>query len=295
MKILTFYDSNHTLRLGIQQRDMIIDVAEAAKAVGVADAPQTPSDFYRLGFEALPPLQQLLEKLETGEAPAALDAGQVRLGPAVPDPGKIICVGLNYRRHAEEAGMAIPTEPVLFSKFNNAITAPGAAVELPSIANEYDYEAELAFVIGRRGKQIPVSDALTYVLGYCNANDVSARDLQMRSGQWLIGKTLDGFLPVGPWLITADEIANPQNLTIRCWRNGKLVQDSNTGDMIFTVAEIIAYSSQLMTLEPGDLIITGTPEGVILGAEEKNWLQDGEETVVEVEHLGWLRNSFSQL
>ena len=295
MKILTFYDSNHTLRLGIQQGDMIIDVAEAAKAVGVTDAPQTPSDFYRLGFEALPPLQQLLEKLETGEAPAALDAGQVRLGPAVPDPGKIICVGLNYRRHAEEAGMAIPTEPVLFSKFNNAITAPGAAVELPSIANEYDYEAELAFVIGRRGKQIPVSDALSYVLGYCNANDVSARDLQMRSGQWLIGKTLDGFLPVGPWLITADEIANPQNLTIRCWRNGKLVQDSNTGDMIFTVAEIIAYSSQLMTLEPGDLIITGTPEGVILGAEEKNWLQDGEETVVEVEHLGWLRNSFSRL
>ena len=295
MKILTFYDSNHTLRLGIQQGDMIIDVAEAAKAVGVEDAPQTPSDFYRLGFEALPPLQQLLEKLETGEAPAALDAGQVKLGPAVPNPGKIICVGLNYRRHAEEAGMAIPTEPVLFSKFNNAIAAPGAAVELPSIANEYDYEAELAFVIGRRGKQIPVSDALSYVLGYCNANDVSARDLQMRSGQWLIGKTLDGFLPVGPWLITADEIADPQNLTIRCWRNGKLVQDSSTGDMIFTVAEIIAYSSQLMTLEPGDLIITGTPEGVILGAEEKNWLQDGEETVVEVEHLGWLRNSFSRL
>jgi 2-keto-4-pentenoate hydratase/2-oxohepta-3-ene-1,7-dioic acid hydratase in catechol pathway len=295
MKILTFHDSNRTLRLGIQQEDTVIDVTEAAMALGMADAPQTPSDFYRLGFAALRPLEQLLEEPDTSEISTTLDANQIKLGPAVPTPGKIICVGLNYRRHAEETGMALPTEPVLFSKFNNAITAPGANVELPAVANEYDYEAEMAFVIGRRAKQVAVSDALEYVLGYCNANDVSARDLQMRSGQWLIGKTLDGFLPVGPWLVTADEIADPQNLSIRCWRNGELVQDSNTADMIFTVAEIIAYASQLMTLEPGDLVITGTPEGVILGAKEKNWLQDGEETVVEVEQLGRLRNTFARV
>ena len=293
MKILTFYDSNHTLRLGIQQRDMIIDVAEAAKAVGVADAPQTPSDFYRLGFEALPPLQQLLEKLETGEAPAALDAGQVKLGPAVPNPGKIICVGLNYRRHAEEAGMAIPTEPVLFSKFNNAITAPGAAVELPSIANEYDYEAELAFVIGRRGKQIPVSDALTYVLGYCNANDVSERALQMRSGQWLLGKSLDGFLPLGPFLLTADEAGDPQDMRVRGWLNGDLRQDSSTADMIFSVAEVIAYASRYMTLAAGDIILTGTPEGVVLGRPQKDWVVPGDEYVVEVGPLGRLVTRFA--
>lgn len=295
MKILTFYDGNRALRLGIAQDDKVIDVAKAATALNVADVPETPAEFYRMGFDAVKSLGQLLEKLNEAAADVFVDADEMEMGPTVPSPGKIICVGLNYRRHAEESDMAIPSEPILFSKFNNALAASGQTIGFPSIAKEYDYEAELALVIGRRAKNVSVSDALDTVLGYCNANDVSARDLQFRTGQWLMGKTLDGFLPVGPWLVTADEIGDPQNLSIRCWRNGELVQDSNTADMIFSVAEIIAYTSQLMTMEPGDLIITGTPEGVIFGAGEKVWLQDGEEVVVEVQGLGQLRNTFSRV
>lgn len=293
MKFLTFYDNSDGLRLGIEQDGKVVDVAKTAAALRLADVPATPAAFYEMGLDALPAVAQLRDKLAGAGADVYLDAKEIKRGPAVPNPGKIICVGLNYRGHAEESGMDIPGEPVLFSKFNNALAAPEQVIELPAIAKEYDYEAEVALVMGRRAKNVAVSDALDYVLGYCNANDLSARDLQFRSGQWLIGKTLDGFLPVGPWLVTADEIADPQKLSIRCWRNGYLVQDSNTGDMIFTIAEIVSYISQLMTLEAGDLITTGTPQGVILGATEKNWLHGGEETVVEVAHLGRLRNTFS--
>lgn len=247
-----------------------------------------------MGNDALSSLRRLLEAVDGATVDVYLRIDEIEPAPAVPSPGKIICVGLNYRSHAEESNMEIPGEPVLFSKFNNALAAHGQTIALPSVAREYDYEVELALVIGRRAKDVPVSQALEYVLGYCNANDLSARDLQFRTGQWLIGKTLDNFLPVGPWLVTADEVANPQSLRIRCWRNGDLVQDSTTADMIFSVAEIIAHTSRLMTLEPGDLISTGTPEGVIFGAGDKAWLHDGEEVVVEVEGLGRLRNTFSQ-
>lgn len=294
MKILTFYDVNQALRLGIVQDDSIIDVAKAAAALNSADALQTPSQLYQLGLDALEPLQELLEEVDDIPADAYLDFNQITPAPVVPSPGKIICVGLNYRSHAEESNMDIPEEPVLFSKFNNSLAAHEQTIALPPVAREYDYEVEMAVVIGRRAKDVPVSEALDHVLGYCNANDLSARDLQFRTGQWLIGKTLDGFLPVGPWLVTADEVPDPQALQIRCWRNGELVQDSTTADMIFSVAEIIAYTSRLMTLEPGDLISSGTPEGVILGADEKRWLQSGEEVVVEVQGLGRLRNTFSQ-
>lgn len=294
MKILTFYGEDEGLRLGVVRGEEVIDVAKAAGALGVAGVPATPSEFYEMGSATVTALETLLDKVDDAEARYSRYAKTVRLGPAAPSPGKILCVGLNYRSHAEESAMDIPSEPVLFSKFNNALAAHEQVIELPPVAQEYDYEVELALVIGRQAKNVSESEALDYVLGYCNANDLSARDLQFRTGQWLIGKTLDGFLPVGPWLVTADEIADPQDLRVRCWRNGKLVQDSTTADMIFSIAEIVAHCSRLMTLEPGDLIITGTPEGVVFGAAEKNWLRAGEEVVVEVEGLGRLRNTFSQ-
>lgn len=294
MKVLTFYDEDEGLRLGVVRGDEVIDVARAAEALGVADVPATPPAFYEMGSAAVAALEALLDKVDDAGAQYVRYTKTLKLGPLAPSPGKILCVGLNYQSHAEESAMDIPEEPVLFSKFNNALAAHGQVISLPPLAQEYDYEAELALVIGRRAKDVSTAEALDYVLGYCNANDLSARDLQFRTGQWLIGKTLDGFLPVGPHLVTADEVGDPQNLSIRCWRNGKLVQDSNTGDMIFSIKEIIAHSSRLMTLEPGDLIITGTPEGVVFGAAEKNWLRAGEEVAVEVEGLGRLRNTFSQ-
>ena len=153
-------------------------------------------------------------------------------------------------------------------------------------AVQYDYEAELGVVIGKQGKNIRQQEALSYVLGYCNVDDLSARDLQFRTSQWLLGKTLDKFLPIGPYLVTAEDVGDPQALDVHCWVNGDLRQNSNTADMIFSVAECISYISQYMTLNPGDVISTGTPEGVVMGMTEKNWLKPGDEVVVEIEGLG---------
>ena len=224
----------------------------------------------------------------SGTAPA-LRESELRLAPCVCEPGKIVAVGLNYRRHAQETGAQIPETPILFSKFNNTLAASSRPVGLPRVATQYDYEVELGVVIGRRAGAVSVENALEYVLGYCTANDLSARDLQMRTSQWLLGKSLDGFCPVGPYLVTRDEVPDPQKLALRTWVNGELRQNSNTSDMIFSVAEIVSYASTYMTLEPGDLIITGTPEGVILGMPEPRvWLKSGDEVVVEVEGLGKL-------
>ena len=220
-----------------------------------------------------------------------LDEATLTFGPCVAEPGKIICVGLNYRRHAAESGMAIPSSPVLFSKFSNSIAAPGEPVVLPANAVEYDYEAELGVVIGKRAKNVSEQDALNFILGYCNVNDLSARDLQTRTSQWLLGKTLDQFMPIGPYLVTADEVRDPQALDIRCWVNGALRQNSSTADMVFSVPQLVSYISQYMTLEPGDVISTGTPEGVVLGMKEKQWLKPGDEVTIEVAGLGRLTNT----
>ncbi|GBL19357.1 2-hydroxyhepta-2,4-diene-1,7-dioate isomerase [Anaerolineae bacterium] len=215
---------------------------------------------------------------------------RLQLLAPLPHPGKILCVGLNYRRHAAESGMAAPLTPVLFSKFNNSIAAPDERVPLPANAEQYDYEAELAVVIGKRARNVSKRDALSYVFGYCNSNDLSARDLQMRTSQWLLGKTPDKFLPLGPCIVSADEVPNPQKLRIRCWVNGQQRQDSNTADMIFSIAHVISYASQYFTLEPGDVISTGTPEGVIFGMEQKQWLRPGDSVAVEVGDFGRLTN-----
>jgi 2-keto-4-pentenoate hydratase/2-oxohepta-3-ene-1,7-dioic acid hydratase in catechol pathway len=256
---------------------------------GILELKDKPEKVFARGLKALPKIQAFVEKALAANDTQYLSESDLELAPVVPNPGKILCVGLNYRRHAAESGMAEPKKPVLFSKFNNSLAAHGEEVSIHKL-DQVDYEAELAVVIGRRAKKVSAKKALGYVLGYCNANDLSERALQFVSGQWLIGKTLDKFLPLGPYLVTADEIPDPQNLSIKGWLNGNLRQHSSTADMIFSVAEVISYASKYMTLEPGDVISTGTPEGVIFGMKEKVWMKPGDEYTVEISGLGKLSN-----
>lgn len=288
MFLLT-YRSHNTDKIGIRTERGVIDVDRAADAL-LLDAPRTAHQFYQQGLDALPALREI-EKRATDAF--MLDESQLTLAPLIPQPEKILCVGLNYRRHAAESGLAEPTTPVLFSKFNNALAACHEAIPLPETAQQGDYEAELGVVIGRTARNVTEAEALDVVLGYCCINDLSARDLQMRTSQWLLGKTLDKFMPIGPYLVTADAVPDPQALGIRCWLNGELRQSSSTGDMIFSVAQTISYASQFMTLRPGDIISTGTPEGVILGMKEKNWLKPGDTVIVEVDGLGRLVNQMA--
>ncbi len=206
----------------------------------------------------------------------------------VPAPGKIICVGLNYRDHAAETGKPIPTEPVLFAKFANSVVGGGSRVPIPSVTSEADWEAELGVVIGREATRVSVEQALAHVAGYLCANDLSARDLQRSGGQWTRGKAIDGFLPMGPVLVTADEVPDPQQLSIRCTLNGEVVQDSSTSEMIFGVADLVSVISQTITLVPGDVIVTGTPPGVGMAMTPPRFLREGDVLEVEIEGLGRL-------
>jgi 2-keto-4-pentenoate hydratase/2-oxohepta-3-ene-1,7-dioic acid hydratase in catechol pathway len=216
---------------------------------------------------------------------------EVRLLAPVPRPGKIVCVGLNYRDHARETGQAIPTEPVLFPKYANSVVGPGADVVVPPEAEKVDYEAELAVVIGRRASVVSTAEALDHVAGYACANDVSSRSLQFRSAQWLLGKAIDTFLPLGPYLVTADEVPDPQALGIRCLVNDEVLQSSTTGQMVFGVAELVSFISRTITLEPGDLLVTGTPSGVGMAADPPRFLRPGDRMRVEIDGLGELENT----
>ena len=204
-------------------------------------------------------------------------------------PQKIVCVGLNYRDHAEEQGVALPERPLLFAKWPNTLIANGDAIRIPAISKNVDYEAELGVVIGRRASDVGVDDALEFVQGYVVANDVSGRDLQFADGQWVRGKSLDTFLPVGD-LVPASEVPDPQVLPIRAILNGEVMQDSNTSNQIFGVADVVAFVSQAITLEPGDLIITGTPAGVGAFRDPPVWLKPGDEITIEIDGIGSISN-----
>jgi 2-keto-4-pentenoate hydratase/2-oxohepta-3-ene-1,7-dioic acid hydratase in catechol pathway len=210
----------------------------------------------------------------------------------IENPGKIICVGKNYAKHAQEMGSEPPSIPVIFSKFNSAIAAPDSNIVLPPISQKVDFEAELVVVIGKEGRNIDQADAMSHVFGYCCGNDISARDWQKEKpgGQWLLGKTFDGFAPLGPCIVTADEIENPHDLEISLRLNGETMQQSNTCNLIFPIDFLIAHLSQFVTLEPGDLIFTGTPEGVGAGRTPPVFLKDGDQLEVEIEGIGILRN-----
>jgi len=218
----------------------------------------------------------------------------VVLGAPLVNPPKLICIGLNYRDHIAESRMKIPQEPVVFSKFNSAIIGPEEPILIPPITRQVDYEVELAVSFGTGGRNIPEDEALGHVFGYTILNDVSARDLQFRD-QWLKGKTLDTFAPMGPAVVTADAVGDPQSLRLYMKRNGRIVQDASTADMIFPVKYLIHYLSTLFTLEPGDVIATGTPHGVILGQENPQWLQPGEVLEAGIDKIGVLRNPVAAL
>lgn len=232
-------------------------------------------------------------------AAAALEKAQAagqfvegRLLAPIPVPGKVICIGLNYRDHAEESGQPIPTEPVCFGKFSSAVIGPDEAIVLPRVAHKVDYEAELVVIIGKRGKNIPREKAMDHVAGYTVGHDVSARDWQIGrpGGQWLMGKTPDTFAPMGPYLVTKDEIADPQQLQIQLRLNGETLQNSSTKELIFRVDELVAHLSQLITLEPGDVIFTGTPPGVGAARKPPIFMKAGDVAEVEIAGLGILKN-----
>ncbi len=224
------------------------------------------------------------------DAAGVFQATSVEIGPPVPDPDKIICIGLNYADHANEAGMAQTEVPVFFAKYRNSLTGPTSPILLPRVSSQIDYEGELALIIGTRCKEVSEQEALQYVAGYTIMNDVSARDLQMQTSQFTAGKALDTFAPMGPGIVLAADIPDPQALTLTTWVNGQEVQHSSTANMIFSVARIIAFLSSLMTLEPGDVIATGTPSGVGFKRTPPLFLKDGDVTEVEIEGIGRIRN-----
>ncbi|MCB0181543.1 MAG: fumarylacetoacetate hydrolase family protein [Anaerolineae bacterium] len=228
------------------------------------------------------------------EQPFVHNLADIEIAAPIPNPGKIVCIGLNYHDHCREQGVAVPERPLLFAKFPSTLIGPEKSITWNSdVSQQVDYEAELALVIGRVARNVPPEAAYDYIAGYTIANDVSARDVQFSDGQWVRGKSFDTFCPLGPYLATVDEVADPHNLAIRCRLNGELMQDSNTGEMIFKIPELIAFITQSSTLNPGDVIITGTPHGVGVFRDPKVFLKPGDIVEVEIEGLGILRNSVS--
>ena len=217
-------------------------------------------------------------------------ANQVKLLAPVPRPPKVICIGLNYRDHAAEAKLAIPEVPTVFAKFPTSVVGPGHPIVLPKNSMKPDYEAEFVFVIGKGGRHIPEERWRDHVFGYTMMNDVSARDFQMATSQWIMGKTFDTFAPIGPAIVSADEISDPQKLAISMTVSGEVLQQSNTSEMIFQIPRLIAFLSSVFTLEPGDIVATGTPAGVGFARKPPRWLKPGDECTVRVEGLGELTN-----
>jgi 2-keto-4-pentenoate hydratase/2-oxohepta-3-ene-1,7-dioic acid hydratase in catechol pathway len=227
-------------------------------------------------------------QLNAGES--VVDLEKVRLAPCVPHPGKVVCIGLNYRRHAAESNAPVPERPIVFAKLANTPAACNQDIPLPHVSDQYDYEAELVVVIGRKARNVSEAAAPDYVWGYCNGNDLSARDLQSQSSQWLLGKSLDHFAPIGPYLVSRDQADSLDHMTIKCTVNGEVRQSSVVADMVFGVPELVSFISRHFTLDPGDIIFTGTPEGVADGRPDHPWLKAGDEVVVEVGNLGRLVN-----
>jgi 2-keto-4-pentenoate hydratase/2-oxohepta-3-ene-1,7-dioic acid hydratase in catechol pathway len=250
----------------------------------------------RLVLEAGPAALQAAKEAAARPSAVKVPAAGAKLQPPIPDPNKIVCLGLNYRDHAAETGAKIPSEPILFSKFSTALIGPDEAIVLPPVSKKVDFEAELVVVVGKKGRNLTAAAAVEHIAGYAVGHDVSARDWQLEKDgkQWLAGKTFDTFAPLGPWLVTADEIPDPHNLAIKLRLNGETMQDGNTRHMIFGVGVALAYISQVVTLLPGDLVFTGTPPGVGVARKPPVWLAGGDVVEVEIDGLGVLRNPVVQ-
>ena len=281
--------------LGVKTQRGVLDVEAASDFFDIDEVPETVDELLHEGGGR--EVEEVVEAALSakGAERLFLKENEIVFGPAVTEPEKIIMVGLNYRRHAAEMKAKIPELPILFNKYNNALLGHGRTVRLPTrVATEFDHEVELVIVIGRIAREVSEASALSYVAGYCSGNDVTARDLQRKSSQYMLGKTPDDFAPLGPWLVTADQIPNPNKLDIWCDVNGERRQSSNTADMIFSCAQLVSYCSQHMTLVPGDIIYTGTPEGVIAGKPEgkRTWLKPGDRISCGIEKLGELKFTF---
>ena len=282
--------------IGVELDRGILDVMATAARLRM-DVPADMDDLLQNGRGG--ELRALLDRVERTPASAILLApGAVRFAPLVTRPEKIICIGFNYRKHAEETGTPIPKAPPMFCKFNNALTEHGGTVKLPTkLDYQFDYETELVIVMGRKCKDATEANALDYVAGFATGNDLSARQLQRVTSQFMAGKAIDGFAPLGPWLGTRRRIPDPHTLRISTKVNGAVRQDWTTGDMIFNCHQLVAYASSIMTLRPGDIIFTGTPHGVILGekkpAAERRWLRPGDEVISELQGLGELKVTLS--
>ena len=269
MRFVT-YDAGSGARAGfLRGENRVVDVGESLRALIAAGPLHEPAD---------------------GEELALSD---VRLLPPIPDPDKIICIGLNYRSHAAEAGVEAPETPTFFAKFRNALVPAGSAVKLPAASQKVDYEAEVAFVVGRRAKEVSEADALGHIAGYTLLNDLSARDLQFATPQWIPGKVFDGSAPCGPALVTPDEAGPPDAIEIELALNGEVMQSAATSDLIHSIPKLLAHLSTLMTLEPGDIVSTGTPSGVGSVREPRVWLEPGDEIEISSPTLGTLRTSIA--
>jgi 2-keto-4-pentenoate hydratase/2-oxohepta-3-ene-1,7-dioic acid hydratase in catechol pathway len=283
MKLITFAHQGST-RIGAlvtrNGEDRVVDLT--------VSTPSLPGDMIALlagGTAALG-----AASAAANAATSAIPLRDVRLLAPIPRPGKIICIGLNYRDHARETGQPIPQYPIVFSKYANTVIAHGDNIVLPRVTDQVDYEAELGFVIGKRARYVKAAEALDYVAGYLPINDVSARDYQTRISQWTMGKTFDTFAPMGPALITRDEVPDAGNLRISLTINGETLQDSNTNELIFGIPQLVEALSEVMTLEPGDVVSTGTPPGVGMARSPQRYLRPGDVVSVSIEGVGTLTN-----
>ena len=290
MLLVTFRTEREAAwQAGVQLRGSIVGAEAAARGAGLDDGHATAFRSVRSILELAPQERRAL--LTFAEQQDGIAMAEVELGPPVPDPQKIICLGLNYRDHAAEAGLTPPSAPMFFAKYANSLIGPYSEIVPPSTTQKVDYEAELAAVIGSPGRDIALPDALGHVAGVMALNDVSARDLQLANNLWTGGKAIDTFAPCGPALVTLDELDDIQDLRLRTRVNGELVQDGTTKSMIFSVAEVIVFLSTIMTLEAGDIIATGTPAGVGQSRNPPLFLKPGDLVETELENVGTLRNS----
>ncbi len=295
---MTFHYQS-TTRLGILLENSVLDL-HALHALYNEDGSPFPNDMeelIKLNETSLPYVKELLNYCETNEevlTSTSYKLSEIEILAPISTPEKIICVGLNYMDHCIETGLEPPASPVIFSKYANAIIGENDAIEIPINSDQVDFEAELVVVIGKEAKRITEEAAEEYIFGYTIMNDVSARDHQFSDGQWVRGKTADTFAPIGPIIVTKDEVGNPHNLDISLTLNGEVMQQSNTKNLIFQIPYILSYLSHSITLKPGDLIATGTPPGVGMGREPKVWLKDGDQLTISIENIGTLTNSVNK-
>ena len=285
MKLVTYQPSGGDAQLGVVVDGKVINLAEASGG----KLPNDMRSFIEQGDSAL----QLAREIASKGGANGVPESEVKVLAPISNPSKLIAIGLNYMDHVRETGAKVPELAIMFTKYTSSIIGPGDEIRWdPALTQKVDWEAELAVVIGKRASKVKEEDAFDYVLGYMNCHDVSARDLQTEKGdQWIMGKSLDTFCPLGPYLVTKDEVPDPANLSIKCLVNGEAMQDSNTREMVFKIPYLIAYLSRAITLLPGDVITTGTPDGVGMARKPAIFLKNGDVVTVEVEGLGQLTNT----